>query len=368
MEYNPESIAVYSVGLLGGSLCAGLRESGYKGRIIGLSSAKSIKTALSLGIIDEGTGYDDIENVVSQVECIFLCSPINAIIETIKKLGKIKLRDGLIITDVGSTKSIIMSCAESCLTESVTFIGGHPMAGSEKSGVGASDPFLFQNAMYILTASETSRTICMKFAAFIEKYLGCNTMIMDPSEHDTIVAAVSHVPHILAVALVNLAQKAENRRQGTLKLAAGGFRDMTRIASAPYDLWHDILSTNIKAIMPLMDEYTGILDKMKSDLANNSLGASFASASRTRSGIPSGNKGFIRPYFDILVVVKDHPGMIATMSAELAKEEINIKDIEVLKVREGEGGTIRMAFESIDTAKKAVTLLNTLGFSARERD
>jgi prephenate dehydrogenase len=369
MEFNPRSIVIYSVGLLGGSIGAGLKASGYNGKIIGISSEASIRIALSLGIIDEGKGYDDFEVIATNVDCIFLCSPIMTIIEAIKKLGKMRLPDGLVITDVGSTKSEIVSCARNVLPLNVEFIGGHPMAGSEKSGAGASDPFLFQNAMYLLAPVDNATgSRSGSFASFIEHFLGCRTVIIDPVEHDAIVAAVSHVPHILSVALVNLARQAEDARPGTLKMAAGGFRDMTRIASAPYSMWHDILATNKKAIAPLIDSYIAILKEMKSSLAADKLEASFSAAAETRSEIPQSNKGFIRPQFDILVVAKDQPGIIAEMSGALARVNINIKDIEVLKVREGEAGTIRMAFESRETADNAISVLTSLGLTARERD
>jgi prephenate dehydrogenase len=369
MAFDPRSIAVYSVGLLGGSIGAGLKASGYTGRIIGISSPASIGVALSMGIIDEGVGYDRLAEAVSRVDCIFLCSPIGVIIDTLKALSEMRLPERLVITDVGSTKSEIVSLANCLLPPSVEFIGGHPMAGSEKSGVGASDPFLFQNAMYLLTPCKGApEKQCGDFAAFLERFLGCRTMIADPEEHDAIVAAVSHVPHILSVALVNLARSVEASRPGTLKLAAGGFRDMTRIASAPYSLWRDILMTNKNAIRPTLDAYIAILQKMQSGLASDALEADFESAARTRREIPSGNKGFIRPQSDILVVAKDQPGIIAELSGALARERINIKDIEVLKVREGEAGTIRLAFESKDIARRAVSILSAVGFTARERD
>jgi Prephenate dehydrogenase len=369
MPFFPTTIALYSVGLLGGSIGSGLKASGYSGRILGLSSTASIQKALSLGCIDEGRPYDALKDVIAEVDCLFLCSPIRTIIHAIETLGSMSLPPGLMITDVGSTKSEVMAAASRALPSSVHFIGGHPMAGSEKSGVSASDPFLFQNAMYLLTPQKnTPAELVADFAAFLERLLGCRHLILDCAVHDRVVAAVSHVPHLLAVALVNLAQKAEDTVPGTLKLAAGGFRDMTRIASAPYRLWHDILLTNKNSIRPLIEEFRGILGELETGLMGDTLEPMFENAVRTRGEIPVGNKGFITEPNDILVVARDQPGIIAELSTALAREHINIKDIEVLKVREGEAGTIRLAFESKTIARKAVSVLTGVGFIARERN
>lgn len=367
MNFTPNTITIYSVGLLGGSLGLALRQSGYKGRIIGLSSEASIKTALELGCIDEGYGYEHLREAVQQSEVLFLCSPINTIIETIKLLGTFELPEGLVITDVGSTKADIVKTSK-LLPHHVHFIGGHPMTGSEKSGPSASDPFLFQNAIYVLSpANENASELENSFAAFLQKYLGCRSLFLNPSIHDHIAATVSHVPHLLAVALVLLARQTEEKTAGTLRLAAGGFRDMTRIASSSYPMWHDILMTNKKEIENQLDCYIDILKDIKIKLQENSLRCAFSRSQETRAMVSSTGKGFINPLSEILVHAKDQPGFIALLTNVLADEKINIKDIEVVKVREGEGGTIRLAFESPEIAKKAVLILIGKGFIARER-
>jgi prephenate dehydrogenase len=367
MEFIPNTIAIYSVGLLGGSLGLALKQSGYKGTIIGLSSSAAIKDALAFGCIDEGYGYDKLGEIVKRCDLLFLCSPINTIIDTIRTLSTIDLPNGLVISDVGSTKQDIVEVSK-LLPEGVHFIGGHPMAGSEKSGPSAADPFLFQNAIYVLSAlTENATDLENSFALFLQKYLGCRTLYLNPATHDHIAATVSHVPHLLAVALVLLARQTEEKIPGTLTLAAGGFRDMTRIASASYSMWHDILTTNKQAIETQLDSYIEILGIIKRNLQEDSLSDAFDSARETRSRISSSGKGFIHPLSEILVRAKDQPGFIASLSKLLADKNYNIKDIEVVKVREGEGGTIRLAFDSSEISCKAIAVLTENGFSARER-
>jgi prephenate dehydrogenase len=369
MSVEPKTITIYSVGLLGGSIGAALKTSGFTGRIIGLSSPAAIAKALELGCIDEGYSYSALPDVIGRTDYLLLCSPVYTIMETLKTLGSLQLPDGLIVSDVGSTKGEITACAQQALPDSVYFIGGHPMAGSEKSGVGASDPYLFENAVYILSPeNNVPQDVTAGFAKVLEQYLGCRTLTLDAAAHDRIVAAVSHVPHVLAVALVELAARQETALPGTLRLAAGGFKDMTRIAAAPYSMWHDILMTNQQAVHDLIDTYIGILTEMKSDLAQGSLKKAFDDAAEVRRDIPMRNKGIITATADIVVMAKDRPGSILGIAQVLAQENLNVKDIEVLKVREGEAGSIRLSFNSKATAQKAVAVLTASGFTARERE
>ena len=363
-----KTVTIYSVGLLGGSIGAALKLTGFSGTIIGLSSPASIATAIAGGSIDEGFGYTDLAHVLPRTDLLILCSPINAIKETIAKLATLTLPEGLIITDVGSTKYEITKVAK-VLPGHVHFIGGHPMAGSEKHGAAFADPYLFQNAMYVLTPQQvTPSALEHELALFLSHHLGCRHIFLNPHKHDTIVAMVSHVPHLLAVALMNCAQDINDEVGDTLALAAGGFRDMTRIASSPYSLWNDILSTNTDAVVNIIDRYSSKLATIKQHLLSGNLEQNFNAAAASRNQIASSGKGFIHPLFEVLVRVPDQSGAIARMATMLATASINIKDIEVLKVREGDGGTIRLAFESKAIAQTAAALLNQNNFTARERD
>ncbi|MFW5959715.1 MAG: prephenate dehydrogenase, partial [Chitinivibrionales bacterium] len=235
------NIIIYSTGLLGGSIGLALKNSGWKGRITGLSSEKNIGRALDLGCIDEGFGYEKLPEIIGSCDMLFLCSPIKVIIETLDRLSGLNLPEGMIISDIGSTKKAITEHAAEILPKKVSFIGGHPMAGSEKSGPGSADPYMFQNAVYAITQCRNGEEkLANDFSEFLESYLGCKSVIIDAETHDYIAAAISHVPQLLSVMLVNLAGRVEDDVPGTLQLAAGGFRDMTRIASSPYSMWKDI--------------------------------------------------------------------------------------------------------------------------------
>jgi prephenate dehydrogenase len=167
---------------------------------------------------------------------------------------------------------------------------------------------------------------------------------------------------------MNWAAKYNKKDSNTLRLAAGGFRDMTRIASSVYGMWKDIITTNQDEIESRLDEFLEELRLLKADLRAGKLEDHFDSARSARHTIPRDVKGFMHPLHEILVVVDDRPGVIASISKILAEADINISDIEVMKVREGEGGTLRFGFESAEAAAEAVKRIGRLNYQARIRE
>jgi prephenate dehydrogenase len=288
---NSSSIGIYSVGLLGASIGLSLKASRFAGTITGFSSPSALSTALTMGAIDQGFTYEQLEKVVPDLDILFLCSPINTIISTIQRLSSCTLKNGCIITDVGSTKREIVATAQQ-LPPHVHFIGGHPMAGSEKNGPAAAVPDLFKNAMYALTPADTvSADELVSFSSFLQARLGCRTIILAADAHDSIVAATSHIPHILAVTLVNHVRDMENRLHGTYAMTAGSFRDMTRIVSTPFPIWNDIFKTNGDEVLMQIDDCIAALQDIKNRLHNSTIGELFNSAKKTRSEIASVTSG-----------------------------------------------------------------------------
>ncbi|HDY89133.1 MAG TPA: prephenate dehydrogenase [bacterium] len=360
------TIVIVGVGLIGGSLGLAIKSKYKKAKVIGVSSGSAVKSAIEMGAISEGCGYEELSSAVENADLVFLCTPIHRIQELLTLLSS-SLNPGILVTDVGSTKRVITSHARNVLPENVHFIGGHPMTGSEKSGVHAADPFLFQNAIYVLCPTDNvPEELVKKFSDFLSE-IGARVVILNAELHDRIAAAVSHLPQMVAITLVNMIGKETTDSAPYLQLAAGGFRDMTRIASSPFSMWDDICRTNDDAIKKAVDEFMEHLSRLKERIGTQSLRGNFETANITRANIPIDTKGFLSTLSEVLVVVEDKPGVIAKIATELAEVNINIKDIEVLKVREGEGGTLRIAFENENEANKAVKLLNSIGFSSRLR-
>lgn len=297
---------------------------------------------------------------------MFLCAPISRILAQLPDVIE-HVPEGCVITDVGSTKRALVQRAEEVGRTDVHFVGGHPMAGSEKSGVGAADPFLFENALYVITPAQGVPDEPVDALIQLVRAIGARPMRMDAETHDRVAAAVSHLPQMMATTLVSLVGRLNEADGLPLQMAAGGFRDLTRIASSPFAMWRDICQTNSAPIRDMLNAYIDALTVVRDKIDQESLADDFAYANEIRSAIPKDSKGFLHPLYEVLLVVEDKPGIIGDVATRLAQAQINIEDIEVLKVREGEGGTIRMGFGKKADAEASVQLLGDVGYQVRLR-
>jgi len=364
-----QKITIVGMGLIGGSLGLALRQGGFQGKIAAVSSPATLKLAKPLGLADQAATYEEIGAAAAGSDFVFLCAPIHAIAEHLAKLRrqKMKLAPGCIVTDTGSTKSFIMGKA-GIWEPQAHFIGGHPMAGSEKSGLSAADPYLFQNAIYCLTPGKKTPPEAVERLGELVKYIGAKVIVLAPGVHDRIAAAISHLPQLLAVALVNQVARYQGRDPHYLQLAAGGFRDMTRIASSPFRMWKDIIATNDREIGKLLDDFIKEIRLIKKELGKDALAERFNRAAETRGAIAATGKGFLHPLAEVLVMAEDKPGILAAMCGALAQARINIKDIDLLKVRENEAGTFRLAFDTREIAEQAVRILGEIKVRARIKE
>lgn len=356
-----KKISILGLGLIGGSIAKALKNSQLDFELYAFDKDEVLHTALNENVIDKKLKSID-EAVESDL--MFLCLPVNASINTFKELIP-KLKKGTIITDVCGVKYPFQKIWDELNSEGI-YIGGHPMAGKEKSGYQNSDPLLLENSVYIVTQDLSNNNELQDFRKIIES-LGAKILHVPAKQHDLIAASVSHLPQLVSVALVNTAAlKTEN--YNFLDLAAGGFRDMTRIASSDFDIWEPVLSENKTEILTAIDKFQYELDRIKNNLKNNSfaeINSSFIQARKSRDEIPQNTKGFLTPLHDVFIFVSDKPGVLSEITTELFKHNINIKDIELLKIREGTGGTFRLSFESRKDADTANTILTTLGFKIK---
>lgn len=357
-----KKIAIIGLGFMGGSLGLAVKRFLPDVLVYGIGRAKSdVLEAKKAGAIDDG-GLDLAEGV-KDADVVFIAAPIDGILAILPQL-KGKLGSKTIVSDLGSTKVEICRKAHESIPEN--FIGGHPMAGSEIAGIKGADPLLFQNAIYILTPVTGAEKI-KPLTQFLEK-LGANVVSISPELHDQVTAYVSHLPQMLAVSLVRLIFE-KNKDEPLYKmLAAGGFRDMTRIASSSYDVWREIIQTNRLRIEEAVDALIVQLQSMKKALQQHSLSEIFQEAAQFRNELPIRSKGFINPLHRILVMVNDKKGVLAKITQTLADQNININDIELLKVREGVGGTFHLYFKSESDAANAALLLQKIGFKSRVID
>jgi prephenate dehydrogenase len=245
------------------------------------------------------------------------------------------------------------------------------MAGSEHSGVSHAEALLFENATYVLCPpgglSESAFTAQYAGVIALFESTGARLLVLEAAQHDRIAAAVSHLPQLLAVLLMNFAAEKNEEDEAYLRLAAGGFRDLTRIASSPFIIWRDILIANQGHLLDVMAQFAVHFQKMRNRLIEEDLldlQQSFQTARSSRQSIPKNTKGFLHPLSDVFVYVEDHPGALLGIVQALYEAELNIKDIELLKMREGTGGTFRLGFKDNGVAKAAVSALQERAYTA----
>ena len=233
-----ETIAIVGVGLIGGSFALAVRAAGFGGRVVGVSSQRTIAAALELGVIDAGA---TLEAACAEADLVYLAGPICAIIELIPRLDGL-VKPGALISDAGSTKVMISRCGAEL--HRAQFLGGHPMAGKERRGVAAAEATLFRGRPYLLTPVEPAAldtTAAREFVAWL-RAIGADVRTLSPDEHDRVVAHSSHLPQLLSTTLA--ATLAHHGDAASIAAAAGpGLLDMSRLALSGWDIWHDILAT-----------------------------------------------------------------------------------------------------------------------------
>ncbi|MBI1939052.1 MAG: prephenate dehydrogenase [Ignavibacteriales bacterium] len=353
-----KSVSIIGLGLIGGSIAKALKNAMPHFTISAFDIEETLTKAISEGTIDEKLhSYRD----ALKSDLIFLCLPVDSTIKIFEELVQ-ELKPNQILTDVCSVKSVFQEIWESKQRNGF-YIGGHPMTGKEKGGYENSDPLLFENCIYIIGESAKEYPVIDEFVKLIHR-LGARAAYLNPKVHDIIVASVSHLPQLVSVSLINSAGLKENNIN-FFDYAAGGFRDMTRIAASDFSIWEPIIRKNNKNIIQAIDNFINDLEQMKKNIANGSfdkIAEKFESARIKRDEVPKSTKGFIHSLVDLYVFVKDEPGVLAKLTTSLFEKGINIKDIELLKVREGSGGTFRISFENEAAAQTAKQILSSAGF------
>ena len=363
-----QRISILGVGLIGGSLGLSWKKYRPSLSVMGYDRPDILERALARGAIDETA--DQPEEAVTQADLVVVSVRLSAMPALLELIAP-HLPDGCVVTDVGSVKRPIVRHAEAVLPEGVTFVGGHPMAGSEQGGIEHADSFLFENATYVLCppAAGGDDRLRSDHPEFLELIVatGAHVLMLDPDRHDRIAAAVSHLPQLLSVALVDYVALLHEEDEAFLRLAAGGFRDMTRIASSPYAIWRDILIANEGRVLDATAGFAATFQRLRNRMIEESLEdieALFDRARSVRERIPRDTKGFLHPLADIYVFAEDRPGVLHAITRVLLDVHLNIKDVELLKVREGTGGAFRLGFNDGAEADAAVEALSTGGFTA----
>jgi prephenate dehydrogenase len=258
---------IIGLGLIGGSLARALRRKGLTSEITGVGRGiENLETGISLGIIDNYS-TDPIKGI-KDADVVILATPVATIVDILKKICAY-LNDDTIVSDVGSVKGSIIKKIESFIPDKFLFVGAHPIAGTEDSGVKASFAELFIGRKCILTPTEKTDKKSLEIIKAMWESVGSDVILMDPDRHDTIMAAVSHLPHIIAYSLVNTIDDFRDFEKDLLSFSAGGFRDTTRIALSHPVIWKDICLFNKEAILNMIERYQDTLSRLKSLIEND---------------------------------------------------------------------------------------------------
>ena len=344
-----DTVVVAGVGLIGGSVALGLRERLLARRIIGLdASAAALEEALALGVIDEARTAPG--EWLGSADLVVLAVPVKVLASLARSLAP-HLAPGALMTDVGSVKMGIAAEFEALGVRA--FVPGHPMTGSERGGVANASAGLLENAVWVLTPTERTPLTALSRMRRLVEQLGAAPVVMPPDAHDKLVATVSHLPYLASLALTHMVARDERLSL----LAAGGFRDLTRVASGDPRMSRDMVVENKVALREALHSFSRQLSHLADTLDDpEELLLAASEGKRTRDNLPVVKRSLLPPKYDLVVAVPDKPNQIGAITRILGEASINIKDIEVLAIRE-HGGAIRLGLEEAGDVDRAAALL-----------
>ncbi|KXH82017.1 prephenate dehydrogenase [Sporosarcina sp. HYO08] len=353
-----ENVAIIGLGLIGGSLGLALKRNANL-HVIGFDrSYQTADEAYRRGIID--TIAPSAEAACRNADVIIFATPVNTTVRLLQEAETWKLKENVIISDTGSTKKPIMDAAANLIEKGIIVIGGHPMAGSHKSGVSAALGHLFENAYYVLTPSHTADEEQIQRMRHLLLPTKGKIVVLDAIEHDRMTAIVSHFPHIVASSLVGRLEDQHEHQPFVKQLAAGGFRDITRIASADPVMWRDITLQNQEELLTQIDGWMEKMTEVRQMIASNDenhIYEFFADAKKFRDTLPLTSKGAVQGAlytpFDLHIDIPDTPGIISEITKILADERISLTSIRIVETRTDVYGILVISFQTAEDRKHA---------------
>lgn len=352
-------VYIVGLGLIGASLAMGIRKAHPEVTLLGYNRSQASRDiALRNGIVDQVTA--NLEEFASKADVIIVSLPVKQAIQAFQQMSKMPLKEGVIVTDVGSTKGAIVKAGQEAFKHlPVRFIGGHPMAGSHKTGAASADSTLFENAYYIFTptvATDSSAILEMKD---LFSGLGARFIEVDPMEHDRVTSQISHFPHVLAATLMGQAAAYTEDHNLTGRFAAGGFRDMTRIAESEPSMWTSILLSNPSAVLDRIADFQDRLDQVADMIRQgreDAIWSFFDQSREQRQHMQIHKRGGVESTFDIFVDVPDEEDVILRILELLRGTSlVNIHINE--ENREDVYGVLQISFKTAADQARAEALI-----------
>ena len=365
MEAQFKRTAIIGVGLIGGSIGLRMKQMEYGGHIVGHDRLDVLDEAISRGAIDEGAG--DLAQALLMSDLVVLATPAD---ETLHLLPTVlrNAKPGAIVTDTAPTKTEIVELARSVSDAKGVYIGGHPLAGSNRQGIANADANLFDSAYWLLTPTKQTPEAERESLAWWVRMMGSYPLVLEAPLHDRLVAMTTHVPFVIALALSRWAAQRSADEPMLQKIATGNFQTLTSLAALPYEMWNPVVETNRDQIAAAMADFLDVLGDSIRRLQEGDLPEVWQEAHLFQKKLARERPGDWDANCDVVVTASDRPGSIAKIAGLLAAAEINIRDIGVLYVRERKGGTLRVGLETRGDARRALELLVEHGFSARLKE
>lgn len=355
-----KTIYIAGLGLIGASMALGIKRDHPDYKILGYNRSQASRDiALERGIIDRAT--DNFASFASLADVIILTLPIKQTIAFIKELAELDLKEGIIISDAGSTKAAIVDVAEKYLaSKPVRFVGAHPMAGSHKTGAASADVNLFENAYYIFTPSSLTSSDTLEEMKDLLSGLHARFIEIDAKEHDRVTSQISHFPHILASGLMEQTAVYAQEHEMTRRFAAGGFRDMTRIAESEPGMWTSILLSNRETILERIEDFKNRLDEIGQAISKGEeeqIWNFFNQAREQRQAMEIHKRGGVDSSYDLYVDVPDEEDVILRILELLRGTSlVNIHINE--ENREDVHGILQISFKNAQDLERAERLIS----------
>lgn len=352
-------VFVIGLGLIGGSLALAIKDQNPDVQVSGYDrDAGNMELAGLLQIIDKQV--QSLAEGVKEADLILIAVPVAETEIILESISRLSLKPGAIITDAGSTKGTILEAARCLRGTGAVFIGGHPMAGSHKTGPAAARVHLFENAFYLLVPDEGTDE---RHVAALQNWLKgtrANFLVIDAAEHDLLTGVISHFPHIVASGLVNQAAGCSREYPLVSRLAAGGFRDITRVASSSPEMWRDILLKNKQVLLKLIGSWQNEMEHIKALIDaedREGIYRFFVDAKEYRDGLPVKGQGAIPSFYDLYVDIPDYPGIVSEITGYFAEEKINLTNIRILETREEIYGVLVISFQTEADRERAAVCI-----------
>lgn len=363
MNALKKNVLLIGTGLIGGSIALAIKKV-HDVNIIGYDiNEKQLEIGKRIQVLDEISVQ--LKDCAEKAHLIIFSCPVEESIKYIHMLSEYELKNDVILTDVGSTKSEIMRHSKMLTDKGYCFIGGHPMAGSHKTGIESAKGHLFENAYFILTPSENTQNEQIDELKEWLKGTGSHFVVIDEETHDHITGVVSHFPHLIASNLVKQVKSYSEDEPLVTALAAGGFRDITRIASSSPKMWTDIVIQNKDTLLSLISNWIDDMKQMYQLVQNQDkeeIYHYFKDSKDFRDNMPAKANGAIPRYFDLYVDVLDRVGELANITTILSIHQVSITNLRIIESREGLPGVLRISLQTENDREKAEKFLNVNGY------